>query len=311
MGLLGQGVRVAWSALPPSVHAAVESVVGAPVASAVTCRGGFSPGAAAALTLADGRRAFVKAVSTAQNPDSPRMYRQEIVVNGWLPAHPAIPALLGTYDDGDWVALVFEHVDAGTPELPWRPADLDVVLRTVVDVQRRAGPVPATPIATLLAEDFASWAALAATRPAGLDAWSAARLDRLAEVEAGWAEAASGDALLHTDLRADNVLVRDGRAWLVDWPWACAGAAWVDAVLMAPSVVLQGGPQPEDLLAAAYPAAPPAGVVAVVAALAGFFTRAALAPPPPGLPTVRAHQAACGRAAREWLARLAGVGGRW
>jgi hypothetical protein len=306
MGLLGQGVRVEWSALPAPVRAAVASVCGAPVVSAVTCRGGFSPGAAAALTLAGGRRAFVKAVSTAQNPDSPRMYRQEIAVNGWLPAYPAIPALLGTYDDGDWVALVFEHVDAGTPELPWRPADLDVVLRTVVDVQSCAGAVPATPIATLLAADFRSWEALLRERPAGLDAWSAARLERLAAVEAGWAEAASGDALLHTDLRADNVLVRDGRAWLVDWPWACAGAAWVDAVLMAPSVVLQGGPLPERLLAAAYPDAPAEGVVAVVAALAGFFTRAALAPPPPGLPTVRAHQAACGRAAREWLARLLG-----
>lgn len=301
---LGQGVRVPWAALPPAVHAAVASVCGAPVATAVTCPGGFSPGAAAAVTLADGRRAFVKAVSTAQNPDSPRMYRQEIAVNGWLPSHPAIPALLGTFDDGDWVALVFDYVDAPTPSLPWRADDLDVVLRTVVDVQQRAGAVPATPVGALLADDFASWAALGRERPPALDAWSAARLDRLAEVEAGWAAAAEGDALLHTDLRADNVLVREGRAWLVDWPWACAGAAWVDAVLMAPSVVLQGGPLPESLVAAAYPSAPPSGVLAVVAALAGFFTRAALAPPPPGLPTVRAHQAACGRASREWLARL-------
>ena len=60
------------------------------------------------------------------------------------------------------------------------------------------------------------------------------------------------------------------------------------------------------MLASSYPDAPADRVVPVVVALAGYFTRVALLPAPPGLPTVRAHQAACGRASREWLARLLG-----
>ncbi len=304
--LLGQGVRVAWEALPEPVRAAVADLAGGAVAAARTCAGGFSPGVAAVLTLDDGRRVFVKAVSTAQNPTAPEMHRREAEVNAWLPAHPALPALLGAYDDGDSVALLFEHVDATTPALPWVRAELDAVLRTLRSVQRAAGAVPAS-FGSVVAnhrDEFAAWRRLAADPPEGLDAWSRANAARLAGVEVGWAAAAAGDRLLHADLRADNALVRDGRAWLVDWPWACAGAPWVDGVFMAPSVVLQGGPLPEELMAAAFPDAPPDGVLAVAAALAGFFTEHSLAPPPPGLPTVRAYQAAQGRAAQEWLARL-------
>jgi hypothetical protein len=309
MVALGQGVRLAWSDPPSHVRSAVAGLAGGPgavVGSAEPCAGGFSPGAAVRVTLADGRRAFAKAVSVAQNPDTPRMYRREAAVNAWLPRHPAIPALRGTYDDGTWVALVFDDVPAVPPSLPWSRTDLDLVLSALASVQSAAGRVDgvAVPVGEQYADDFASWRAIAASPPEGLDPWSLAHAERCAEAEASWASYAEGADLLHTDLRADNLLVGGGRAWLVDWPWACAGAAWVDAVLMAPSVALQGGPPPEELMAVAHPSAPPAGVTAVVAALAGFFTLAALRPAPPGLPTVREHQAVSGRETRAWLARL-------
>jgi hypothetical protein len=54
-------------------------------------------------------------------------------------------------------------------------------------------------------------------------------------------------------------------------------------------------------------AAVPASVDAVLAAFAGFFTWNALQPPPPGLPTLRAFQAAQGEVARRWLAERAGM----
>jgi hypothetical protein len=309
--VLGQGVRLPWAEVPSHVRDAVVELAGdlargGDVVEARACVGGFSPGAAAALTFAGGGRAFVKAVSTAQNPRTPAIYRDEAAVNAWLPRHPSVPALLGTYDDGDWVALLFEHVDAPTPSLPWVPSDLDAVLRAVRTYQAAAGPVGdvARPIAALYEDEFTAWRAIAADPPDGLDAWSRAQAERLAEIEPSWLAATAGETLLHTDLRADNVLVRGDRAWLVDWPWACAGAAWVDVVLFAPSVSLHGGPPPEEALAATYPDAPHDGVLALVTALAGFFTAAALQPAPPGLPTLRAHQASSARATRDWLARL-------
>jgi hypothetical protein len=53
-------------------------------------------------------------------------------------------------------------------------------------------------------------------------------------------------------------------------------------------------------------AADPDTVDAVIAALAGYFTQRSHLPPPPGLPTLRAFQAAQGEIARRWLARRTG-----
>jgi hypothetical protein len=93
---------------------------------------------------------------------------------------------------------------------------------------------------------------------------------------------------------------------VVDWPHACRGAAFTDLVLFAPSVAMQGGPGPAELLAWSGTGrdADPEAVRAVVRALAGYLTRKSLEPPPPGLPTVRRFQAAQGEIAREWLATL-------
>ena len=37
------------------------------------------------------------------------------------------------------------------------------------------------------------------------------------------------------------------RVMVVDWPWAGIGAAWVDLLVLLPSIAGQGGPQPELL----------------------------------------------------------------
>src|SRR6185437_5917666 len=97
------------------VRAAVEGIVGGPVVAAQTQRGGFSPGTADRVRTADGRRAFVKAVSPAQNEFSAVLHRREAVVTAALPGYAPTPRLLGCYDDGDWVALVLEDIDGRHP----------------------------------------------------------------------------------------------------------------------------------------------------------------------------------------------------
>ena len=84
------------------------------------------------------------------------------------------------------------------------------------------------------------------------------------------------------------------------------GAAFTDLVLFAPSVTMQGGPPPGDLIASSGSdrAAAPHAVAALVCAMAGYLTERSLQPPPPGLPTVRAFQAAQATIARHWLAQL-------
>ena len=149
---------------------------------------------------------------------------------------------------------------------------------------------------------------LLAGPPAGLDRWSRRHLARLAELEAGALEAARGETLLHLDLRDDNVLLAGDRVEVVDWPHARVAAAVLDPIFMAPSVAMQGGPDPETFLRMhpAGRAAAPAGVTAL-AAVAGYFTYGALQPAPPGLPTLRAFQGAQAVEARRWLAERTGL----
>jgi Ser/Thr protein kinase RdoA (MazF antagonist) len=112
--------------------------------------------------------------------------------------------------------------------------------------------------------------------------------------------------LLHADIRADNLLLTRDGVMVVDWPHACRGAAFVDLVFFAPSVAMQGGPEPAALLgrSRAGRAASREALAAVVCALAGYFTERSLRPAPPGLPTLRGFQVAQGEVARRWLATL-------
>lgn len=52
---------------------------------------------------------------------------------------------------------------------------------------------------------------------------------------------------IHSDLRADNIVLAGGRVYFVDWPHASVGAPWVDLALFLPSVAMQGGAAPEEV----------------------------------------------------------------
>lgn len=151
---------------------------------------------------------------------------------------------------------------------------------------------------------FTGWRTLhAAGGSPRLAPWAARHLGALAELESGWAEPATGDSLVHADLRADNILLAEDRVVFVDWPHAMRAAPWFDLLAMLPCVAAQGGPDPEAVFTA-HPlgrGADPEGVTAVLAALTGYFVAHSLRPAPPGLPTLRAFQAAQGAAALDWL----------
>lgn len=290
--------RVPWSEVLPAARAEVEAFLGAPVLEAVTQLGGFSPAAAVRLRAANDRRVFVKAVGPEPNAESAGIYRAEARNAAALPASVPAPRLLTSFERDGWVVLVFEDVEGRHPELPWRRDELDRVLAATREMAAALTPSPidAPPISELHRDSFRGWRRLLDEDLTGLDPWARRHLDALAELESGWEAAAAGDTLLHADLRADNVLLTDEHVYVVDWPWACVGAAWFDLLGMLPSVALQGGPAPQELLTDPDP-----DVTTVLAALTGYFVRQSRQPPPPGLPTLREFQAAQGEVALEWL----------
>jgi hypothetical protein len=305
--VVAAGVRIGWPDVPDEVRATVEAILGAPVVEATSQSGGFSPGTADRVRTADGRRAFVKAVSAALNEDSPRMHRREARVTAALPPEAPAPDLLGVHDDGDWVALVLEDIDGRHPVTPWSPDEMASVLATL---DRMAGALTPTPLddvpsaADLLAKDFAGWRHIAAEPPSDLEPWVAGRLEQLVDLADRGLAALDGDTLVHLDVRADNLLLGpDGRVTLVDWPWASRGPAWLDRLLLLVNVRLYGAGGTHDMLlrCAADTSADPDDLVATLAGLAGFFLDASRQPPPKSIPTVRAFQRAQADAVLAWL----------
>jgi len=302
-----QGERLPWERLPGEIRAAIEQRLGAPVASAATRPGGFSPGLAATLELEDGRRVFAKAVGPEPNPDSAEFHRREAAIAAALPPETPAPRLFFSVEHDGWVALVFEDVEGDEPHLPWRAEELTRVLDALTDLFRALTPAPiaAPPVVEAIDELFHGWRSL--EHP--VDEWAAAHLEELRALEAAWAAGAIGETLLHGDVRADNILVTPERVVFVDWPHACVGAAWVDLALFLPSVAMQGGPHPWEIFES-HPLGrdvPPERLQPLLAGLAGFFAYRSTLPPPPGLPTLREFQRAQGVEALAWLRRSLGA----
>jgi hypothetical protein len=306
------GVHLPWARVPDAVQEWAVGLGGGRPGAVRDLSGGFSPGATAVLEW-PGRAVFVKAVGSELNPDSPGMHRREAVVSAALPRSSRFPRLLDSYDDGDWVALAFDAVDGRPPRYPWDPGELRLVTEALSSLHRELTPSPLpslTPLAESLRPMFGGWTQLAAmeTPPVGLDQWACANRERLAELESSWPAACEGPTLVHGDVRADNVLLAPDGVVFVDWPQAAVGTAIFDVIAWAPSVVLEGGPPPEELLARHVPPRPvdPDVITVLLAAVSGFFVERSLRPPPQGLPTLRPFQAAQGEVALAWLRRRTG-----
>ena len=221
--------RLEWTHLPPAVRSEIEQRCGSPVVSAVSQGGGFTPGMASVLTCADGSRHFVKAASTAAQRAFAASYREEARKLRALPDTIPAPRLLWTMD-GDWMVLGLEYVEAKAPRRPWRRSELDTCLDTLETVADLLTPAPADleldPIADELRTWPSYWEHVNATR-------DLLHGEEAAALAAGYAEGITGDTLVHTDVRDDNVLLTtDGRTLFCDWNWPTIGANWIDSLFM-------------------------------------------------------------------------------
>ncbi|HLZ69588.1 MAG TPA: phosphotransferase [Dehalococcoidia bacterium] len=253
------------------------------------------------VALADGRTVFVKAAVDGQTA-------------GWLRAEqriyaalrePFLPRMLGWDDDGALPVLVLEDLSSAAWPPPWTPAAIGAVrelLRTV------AGTRPPPGIRQLAdqREALAGWG-LVERDPEPLlrlGLCSPAWLDRCLPSLRTAADAAplAGEALVHGDVRSDNLCLRDGRALLVDWNQAVAGNALFDKISWLPSLHAEGGPLPEELGLQQAPGAPE-----LIALIAGYFAARAGLPPIPHAPRVRDVQREQLKVALPWAARTLGL----
>jgi len=302
-----------WHDVPAEVRAAVAELLGSPVVSATSQPGGFSPGSADRIVTADGRRAFIKTASTAVNAHSVEIHRREAAMAAALPASAHAPALRGFIDHGEWVAVVLEDVEGRHPQLPWESSELAAVLDALAELAREpvdgefAGPSLEEATSGL----FGGWRRLlespAALLPLDeeLGGWVGARLPMLAGVSEAAVADFEGDRLVHSDVRADNILIEaDGRVVIVDWPWAARGVGWFDALSLLVNVRLYDPAADVERLIGEHPAfadMDPDAATRVLTGFAGYFVDASRQAPIPALPTLRRFQLDQGIAALEWL----------
>ncbi|MBB4752897.1 phosphotransferase [Actinoplanes lobatus] len=267
--------------------------------------GGMSPGPAAGLRLADGRRVFVKAVSAEVRAHNHRMIAQESAVLDVLPMSVPAPRRLATVEHGPWIAMATTWAAGETAEL-WTDASIAAVAEACRTASGHPAPGALPPVAERVF-DFDGWARLLEIGPGGV--WEAAYVEPAAEVVAGWERWTAGDALVHRDVRLDNTTVAAGRrtAVLLDWAYAAAGAPWIDLAQLAADVVATGhslGPRAATDAAYRLLRTLPPEASRFVVGLAGMWTIRAATVPDTFNPSISAWRRARSAALQPLVARL-------
>lgn len=279
--------------------AEVERVLGAqPVRWAQVESGGYGRVSAHwRAELADGRSVFVK---QALHADAEGWLRKERLV--YEAVHGSfMPEYFGAYDEDGCVLIVIEDLGQADWPPPWSSERIASVL-AALDELRATSPPAGLGRLEDIRDAIVGWPLVAADVEPMLSTGLCSRQwleDALPVLLRAEEEAAfGGDELLHLDVRSDNLCFVNGRTVLVDWNLACLGNGWFDVAFWLPSLRLERGPEPWEVL-------PDAGALA--ASVAGFFAARAGLPPPQGAPTVRGFQRKQLEVALPWAARELGL----
>jgi Ser/Thr protein kinase RdoA (MazF antagonist) len=301
--------RPHWADLPAPARDAIEFRLGSEVISTSSTGIGFTPGFASRLDLTDGRRVFVKAASVADDARYgwrlSEAYREEIRKLRALPSDLPAPALLWTVDDDiagvRWVILCFKYVDGAPPCRPWQPDELRLVIDALAQLAPLLAEAPDGLELPLFADEFRdveAWVAQVIERD-GFSLW----LEEIAVLARESLARCAGTAVVHLDLRDDNILIdRGGQVWICDWNWPLLGAPWLDLVTLLLSVAGDG--LDADAVLATHPLTrdlEPRSIDAWLATLWLYFTTSMELPVPAHSPHLRDHQLWYAEATEDWL----------
>jgi Ser/Thr protein kinase RdoA (MazF antagonist) len=215
-------------------------------------------------------------------------------LRGWY-----LPRVLGFDDDGERPALALEDLSGAAWPPPWTDDRVGLVREALDAIHGTAAP---SGLDQMVNDPDQHWAAIAVDPGPllALGLCSAGWLDRSlpALTDAATRAPLAGDALVHLDVRSDNLCFRAGRAVVIDWSHARLANPDLDVAFWLPSLESEGGPRPESIL----PNAPE-----LAAWVAGFFCRWAGLPDLPDAPHVRPLQRSQAATALPWAARALGL----
>ncbi|MER0244770.1 phosphotransferase [Streptomyces sp. HSW2009] len=141
---------------------------------------------------------FVKAMRNRQGGRRSSILRERAIAST---VRPIAPALVWEVENDDWIALGYEVVSGRRADFNPGSPDLSEVTALINGLRE----LPAPKVA---------------------QTWTESRWDRFTDPET--AQLFRGGTLLHTDIHPSNIIVGDGRSWLVDWSWPTLGAGFID-----------------------------------------------------------------------------------
>jgi hypothetical protein len=223
---------------------------------------------------------------------------------GWLRAeHRAYESLNGNFlphvigwDGAPDPILILEDLSGGFWPPPWSTSRVESVLQLL---ERLANTKSPGHLPSLAADPtvFMGWHGVAKDRSGFLELglvsgrWLDHALPVLMKAEA--AVQLAGDALVHGDVRSDNICFLANRTVLVDWNGASRGNPKFDLIAWLPSLHAEGGPAPWAITISERE---------LITAVAGYFAYRAWRPPLKQGAAVRQLQLAQLRSALPWAA---------
>lgn len=296
--------RPDWSELPLALQASLETAVGATVVQAVSQRSGFTPGFAARLRLSDGRGVFAKAGSSeypwlldALDAEATKI----TLLPAGVPVAPLLHDLSWSDDDRTWRMLIMKEIDGAPPARPWTDHQAQLAIEAVNRGSQLLDPAPSGYAWGTLLDDLdgeaATWALLIMKEP-----W----VRYAAEIERLLAESdvlLDGTALLHLDLRDDNMIIDvNNQVWLCDWNFPGTGPVWVDLITIM--IAMYGDGLDVETMINNSPlitAADCDAINCLLVLLLGYFTKAAARDEVDNSPYLRQHQAWYADTVAAWL----------
>src|SRR5919197_3652726 len=213
-----------------------------------------------------------------------------------------IARAVGWDDDGVRPVLAIEDLSDADWTPRWDDARVEGVLSALAEISGAPPPPNTAPVEVSFAGLFGRWE-IVADDPApflSVGLRDAVWLDRALPLilETAAAAPVGGGGLSHLDVRSDNMCFRDGTAVLVDWNWTSLANPDLDVAAWLPSLRVEGGPPPWELLP---------GAAGLAVFIAGVWAAVVGLPPPETAPHVRAMQRAQLAVALDWLDRELGL----
>jgi hypothetical protein len=321
----GAEAKPPWSAVPRAIKDEVAALLGSPVARAERVYGGYAPSATFRVLLRDGRRAFLKGTYPLTKDSGVKwdLENEERIYQECAPfMRPWAPEYFGGAKADGWHVIVLEDVGPQTMP-PWTRAKAAGCARSYAAFHAHTygKPLPRW-LSRIEHHDFAPfWGRLGAT---GELRGTASLAKRRADEAEEWLDVAlpvfrekaallmtlrPPFAFMHFDTRSDNIRLQGKLLRLFDWNFACAGPIEFDVAAFAQSIVMEGGPEPERIVAEYDLVLPlrPAALDASIAGIAGYLADRAWRPPVPGLPRIRSVQRRQLKATLAWATRHFGL----